>query len=245
MNKRCCAVALAHVNSLQPEVEFSKPFPAGQIAMRKPSEQSVTGWLTDLRHGGNTVTEQVWNRYFQKLVQLAQNHLRTAETRVEDEEDVALSVMQSLCAGAANNRFQQVGNRQELWVLLATMTHRKCVNRIRRNVAQKRGSGKVVGEADLAAGYSLRDLTLDDLESTAPTPETLAVLQEDYEHLMQLLRNDEMRQVALWRMEGHSTTEIADRLKLSDRSIRRKLELIRDTWLEHLEPDNQPDNKDV
>jgi len=204
--------------------------------MSRPSEQSVTGWLADLRHGGNTVTVKVWDRYFQKLVRLAQNHLRNAETRVEDEEDVALSVLQSLCAGAVDNRFQQVGNRQELWVLLATMTHRKCVNRIRRNVAQKRGGGEVVGEADLtAADTSIGGMTLDDLESAAPTAETLAVLQEDYEQLMNLLRNDEMRQVAQWRMEGHSTADIAQKLNLSERSVRRKLDLIRDTWLERVE----------
>ncbi len=206
--------------------------------MTPPSEQSVTGWLAELRHGGNTVAGQVWDRYFQKLVRLAQNHLRNAETRVEDEEDVALSVLQSLCAGAVADRFQQVGNRHELWVLLATMTHRKCVNRIRRNVAQKRGGGEVVGEADMAvADTSIGSMTLDDLESATPTPETLAVLQEDYEQLMNLLRNDELRQVAQWRMEGHSTSDIAQKLNLSERSVRRKLDLIRDTWLERVEED--------
>ena len=199
-------------------------------------EQSVTGWLTDLRHGGESVAGRVWERYFQKLVRLAQNRLRNAETRVEDEEDVALSVLQSLCAGAAADRFQQVGNRHELWVLLATMTNRKCVNRIRRNVAQKRGGGDVVGEADLATSdTSVGGMTLDDLESAAPTAETLAVLQEDYEQLMNGLRTDELRQVAQWRMDGHTTSEIADKLNLSERSIRRKLDLIRDTWLGELE----------
>ncbi|APZ96057.1 ECF-type sigma factor [Fuerstiella marisgermanici] len=200
--------------------------------MKPSSEQSVSGWLVDLRDGGNTVVANVWGRYFQKLVRLAQSHLRNAEKRVEDEEDVALSVMDSLCAGAAANRFQEITNREELWVLLATMTHRKCVNRIRRNVAQKRGSGKVVGEADLSAGGSpSMQMSLDDLESSDPDPETLAVLQEDYELLMQTLRNDEMRDIAKLRMDGYSTPEIAQRTNLSERSIRRKLDLIRDTWL--------------
>lgn len=204
--------------------------------MPTPSDQSVTGWLVDLRHGGETVAGRVWDRYFQKLVRLAQGHLRNSETRVEDEEDVALSVLHSLCAGAASDRFAQIGNRHELWVLLATMTHRKCVNRIRRNVAQKRGGGQVVGEADMAAASGPAEgMTLDDLESVAPTAETLAVLQEDYEQLMQLLRNEELRHVAEWRMEGHSTAEIAEKLNLSERSVRRKLDLIRDTWLEYVE----------
>jgi len=204
--------------------------------MPRPSDQSVSGWLVDLQQGGNSVVAQVWHRYFQKLVRLAQGHLRNAEKRVEDEEDVALSVLDSLCAGAAANRFQQITNRDELWVLLATMTHRKCVNRIRRNVAQKRGGGKVVGENDLVAAASpSMQLSLDDLQSCEPDPETLAILQEDYEQLMTTLRNEEMRNIAKWRMDGYSTSEIAEKAKLSERSIRRKLDLIRDTWLNQVE----------
>ncbi len=199
--------------------------------MQPSSEQSVSGWLVDLRKGGDSVVAQVWNRYFQKLVRLAQRHLCNAEKRVEDEEDVALSVLDSLCAGATANRFQQITNRDELWVLLATMTHRKCVNRIRRNVAQKRGGGKVVGESDLTLGGDSGQISLDDLETSEPDAETLAILQEDYELLLQTLRNDEMRDIAKWRLDGYSTSEIAEKARLSERSIRRKLDLIRDTWL--------------
>lgn len=205
--------------------------------MLSPEEQSVSLWLQDLRHGEDSAIGKVWGRYFQKLVRLAQRHLRNSEKRVEDEEDVALSVLQSLCAGAVNDRFDYVGNREELWVLLATMTHRKCVNRIRRNVALKRGGGKVVGEADLASGQSSGSFTMDDLKSAEPTAESLAILQEDYEQLMSSLRNDEMRRIAAFRMDGYSTAEIAEQVKLSERSVRRKLSLIRDTWLDFVEFD--------
>lgn len=201
------------------------------------NEQSVSLWLQDLRQGEESAAGKVWGRYFQKLVRLAQGHLRNAEKRVEDEEDVALSVLQSLCVGAAADRFQQIDNREELWVLLATMTHRKCVNRIRRNVAQKRGGGKVVGEADLAKQSDSSQFGLNDFESSAPTAETLAILQEDYEQLMQTLRNDEMRTIATLKMDGHSTLEIAEQVELSERSVRRKLNLIRDTWIQEVDSD--------
>ena len=42
--------------------------------------------------------------------------------------------------------------------------------------------------------------------------------------------NDDLRQVALLRMEGDSIEEIAARLGYVPRSIKRKLELIRDLW---------------
>lgn len=207
--------------------------------MNIPSEQSVTGWLAELRRnegGEQSVVGNVWNRYFLKLVRVAQKHLRNAETRVEDEEDVALSVLHSLCAGLPEERFAKITNRDELWILLATMTHRKCVDRIRRNVAQKRGGGKVVGEADLGTdGDHRRPLTLDDLESSELTPESIYSLQEDLHELLNALPAEQLRQVAVLRMEGFSTEDIAEKLKMSGRSVRRKLDLIRDTWLEHVE----------
>lgn len=205
--------------------------------MTSSHEQSVSLWLQDLRQGEDSAVGKVWGRYFQKLVRLAQGHLRNAEKRVEDEEDVALSVLQSLCAGAAADRFQHIDNREELWVLLATMTHRKCVNRIRRNVAQKRGGGKVVGDGDLASGSDSSQFGLDDFESSDPTAETLAILKEDYERLMQTLRNDEMRNIATLKMNGYSTVEIAQQTEMSERSVRRKLNLIRDTWVDEVDAD--------
>ena len=78
--------------------------------MTIPPEQSVTGWLAELRNNDGseqTVVGNVWNRYFLKLVRTAQKHLRYAETRVEDEEDIALSVLNSLCAGHSSH--QSVG----------------------------------------------------------------------------------------------------------------------------------------
>lgn len=208
--------------------------------MRPQSEQSVSLWLEDLRSGEESAAAKVWGRYFQQLVRLAQKHLRYSEKRVEDEEDVALSVLESLCTGAAADRFQYVGNREDLWVLLATMTHRKCVNRIRRNVALKRGGGNVVGEEDLSGGQS-GGMSLNDLESSQPTAETLAVLQEDYERLMGSLRNEEIRSIAALRMDGFSSAEIAEKTGLSERSVRRKVNLIRDTWLEVVEGDECQD----
>ena len=47
--------------------------------------------------------------------------------------------------------------------------------------------------------------------------------------------DDELRAVALLRMEGHSVEEIAARLGFVERSIKRKMRLIRDVWERELE----------
>ena len=63
-----------------------------------------------------------------------------------------------------------------------------------------------------------------------PTPELLAVMDEEYQRLLGRLRNDGLRQIAIWRMQGDSTEEIAQRLDMTVRSVGRKLKLIRDEW---------------
>ena len=47
---------------------------------------------------------------------------------------------------------------------------------------------------------------------------------------MDLLGDDELRRVAQRRMEGDSVEEIATLFKYASRSIKRKLQLIREIW---------------
>ena len=42
--------------------------------------------------------------------------------------------------------------------------------------------------------------------------------------------------VALWRMEGYTVEEIAQRLGYAPRSIKRKLQLIRTIWEKEIRP---------
>jgi DNA-directed RNA polymerase specialized sigma24 family protein len=51
---------------------------------------------------------------------------------------------------------------------------------------------------------------------------------------MNLLDNDTLRQIALWKMEGYTNEEIADRLKVTCRSVERKLRRIREAWAEEV-----------
>jgi len=52
---------------------------------------------------------------------------------------------------------------------------------------------------------------------------------EEY-RLLGLLGDTELESVALWRMEGFTVEEIADRLGYAPRSVKRKLQLIRSVW---------------
>ncbi|MBI3411158.1 MAG: RNA polymerase subunit sigma-70 [Planctomycetes bacterium] len=196
---------------------------------RETPPPSVSRWLVALKEGDSEAASALWRQYFDRLVRLARQKLGAAPRRAADEEDVALSVFRCLCDGAARGRFPELTDRDDLWRLLTTMTIRKAIDQKRRGAGLKRGAGLVRGEsvfADLANETAGLDQALGD----EPTPEWLAMLAEEHTRLLDALGNETLRQVALWKMEGFTNEEIAEKLGLTCRSVERKLERIRSKW---------------
>ena len=102
---------------------------AGETAMS--SEGSVTRWLGALRAGDPAAAQQLWERYFHRLVGLARQRLCGARRRAADEEDVALSAFDSFYRAAEAGRFPQLADRDGLWRLLVTITARKAAHLVR------------------------------------------------------------------------------------------------------------------
>ena len=204
---------------------------------------SVTEWVRQLAAGDQGgPAEMLWERYFQRLVELARNKLRDAPRRVADEEDVALSAFDSFCEGAVQGRFPQLDDRDSLWRLLVTITARKAYRLQLMDRRQKRGGGAVVDQAALAAraaqgkaraGRANDDAAvvgLDQFIAREPTPEFAAQTVEEYRHLLALLGDDRLREVAQWKMEGYTNKEIAAKLRCVPRTVERYLVLIRSVW---------------
>src|SRR5262249_16865097 len=117
--------------------------------MTTEGEGSVTRWIGDLKGGDPDAVREIWRRYFETLVRRARARLGTTARAAEDEEDVALSAFDSFCAAAARGRFPRLEDRDDLWRILVTITARKAADQAQRHRAQKRGGGRVVGEATL------------------------------------------------------------------------------------------------
>jgi DNA-directed RNA polymerase specialized sigma24 family protein len=66
--------------------------------------------------------------------------------------------------------------------------------------------------------------------SREPDPQLAAEVAEQCEALLQRLGDAELRQIALWQMEGYTAEEIAGRLGCAARLVRHKLQLIRTLW---------------
>jgi DNA-directed RNA polymerase specialized sigma24 family protein len=202
------------------------------------SEGSVTRWLGRLQAGDHAAAQRLWERYFRRLVGLARRKLRDAPRRVADEEDVALSAFDSFCRGAEQGRFPQLRDRDDLWRLLFALTARKAFDQVRDQRRHKRGGGRVRGESALlgpedSAG---EEAGLEQVLGREPTPEFAAQVAEECQRLLDLLGDAELRAVALAKMEGDTTEQIAARLGRSPRSVERKLQLIRSLWAKEGQP---------
>jgi DNA-directed RNA polymerase specialized sigma24 family protein len=200
---------------------------------------SITHWLGDLRGGDLGAAQPLWERYFSRLVILARAKLvgRRHPRGEADEEDAALSAFASFCAGVAEGKFPQLADREDLWRILMTITVRKAYAQRQRQKRLKRGGGKVVEEAALRghASDALLDpssaLGLEMMAGDEPTPEFAMIVAEEYERLLDALGDDRLRQVAIRRMEGYTCDEIAAELGCARRTVARRLDLIRKTWL--------------
>ncbi len=195
---------------------------------------SVTQWLADLKDGDESAAQLLWDRYFRHLAALAGKRLQNIPRLPSDGEDVALSAMHSLWEGVNAGRFPDVADRGSLWKLLVAITVRKAHHAVRDEFRQKRGGGKLVGESallnrtELEAGARGLELVLD----REPTPEFAAQMEEEMQRLFDLLPDEELRQIAVWKVQGLTSAEIAKRIDKALATVERRLKLIRSLWSE-------------
>jgi DNA-directed RNA polymerase specialized sigma24 family protein len=202
--------------------------------MAAEDDGSITRWIGDLKAGGDSAAQHLWERYFNRLVHLARSRLRSVRRAgaIHDEEDAALSAFDSFCRGAASGRYPQLADRDELWRLLVVITVRKVLGQLKRQSAQKRAGGRLVGESALIGGDAAGGAGLDLIAGNEPSPELAAQVVDEYRRLRGGLRTEALRRVLDLRLEGYTREEIAQRLGCAERALKRKLELIREAWLQ-------------
>jgi DNA-directed RNA polymerase specialized sigma24 family protein len=198
--------------------------------MIQASDGSITHFIEDLKAGDKAAAAPLWQRYFPRLMGLAQKKLRGARRSADaDEEDAVISAFDSFCDGAAKGRFPNLRDRDDLWRLLLVITVRKVWDQLKRGQAAERGGSRVWLEADLRVGDE--DGLLDQVVGREPSPEFAMMLAEGFEGLLSQL-DHELRRVALLKLEGDTDQEIAAKLGFCRRTVSFKLALIRRIWRE-------------
>lgn len=198
---------------------------------RMPLEDSVTDWIHALKDGDQRAAQQLWQHFVERLLQVARSQLGQSPRRAADEEDVVVSAFDGLCRGVQEGRFPSLHDRDDLWQILVMLTERKAASQQRRELAAKRGGGKVRGDSLLhRARRSGEAGETEQLADTEPTPELAVQITEELGELLDKLNDWMLVRIAVDKLHGYTNEEIAERLDISLRSVERKLRLIRTIW---------------
>ena len=187
------------------------------------SEDSISQWIAELKHGDPEAARRIWDRYFPRLCRFTRDKLSPASRRAQDEEDLALSAINALCSGAVEGRFQQLSNRDDLWQIMVMIATRKAAN-VHRHQAVRRESGECDMRPEGGAAWSL------DLLSDSPASHAfLNTIDIHCEELLSKL-NGKLREVAILKLQGYSNEEIGNLRQRGLSTIERYLKMIREIW---------------
>ncbi|MFW6171912.1 MAG: ECF-type sigma factor [Planctomycetota bacterium] len=191
----------------------------------------ITDMVPRMREGDDEAADVLWQEFFSRLVGYARRKLDGLSRAATGEEDVALSAMFSFCRGMEEGRFDKVEDREGLWKLLVTITARKACATRRKAYAAKRDARQTQHEGSILWFESWEESGggLDQL-AVAPSEEMADQVVDNCHRLLDCL-DEKSRQVALWTLEGYSTSEIAAKLGCVRRTVERKLERIREKWI--------------
>lgn len=199
-------------------------------AANESNDAEIVRWIGTIHAVDDEMAAKIWDRYFPGLVRLARDRIGTMPRRVFDEEDIAVSALRSFFRGAEEGRFD-LRDQQDLWKLLVTITIRKVTAERRRFFSDKRGQGRVSGDSVFyQVNADGRLETFNDVLDEHLMPELADDVRRACEGLLEMLKNDKLRQTALLKMEGYTNTEIAADMNCSVARVKQRLAEIRSTW---------------
>lgn len=187
---------------------------------------SVSHWLKELKAGDSVAVEAIWNRYYQKVVELAGRKMKVNPDHAVDGEDIAQLVMHRFCTNAVQGGYPSLDDREQLWDLLVVFT----LNRIRKHL---RACNTLKRSGLFSQVFEFRQAeVLQDLQ-TPEAPTIMADMMESW--LARLDQEDpdgQLKQIAVWSMDGISGSEIARILKKRKSFVLQQIRLIRLLWEE-------------
>jgi DNA-directed RNA polymerase specialized sigma24 family protein len=193
------------------------------------TDSSINRWLNRLEKGDGLAAERIWNIYFDRLVHLAHGRLQARLRKAVDAEDIALSAFNSFCDGVKMKKYPQLADRDGLWRLLVSITIHKLLHAVRREGRQKRGGN--FRELNGLTTSSESIFAINQIVSREPSPEFAVEVAEQYDLFLKALGDPDLVQLTIWKMEGLTNEEIAEKLNRTTRTVERKLHLIRKIWI--------------
>lgn len=186
--------------------------------------KNVSHWIDLVKAGDSAAANHLWQHYFDRLVRSVRRRLQGQNRAISDEEDIALSVFDSFYNAAEKGRFPDLSDRSDLWRLLLRMSARKVVDKRRRDQRQRRGGDVKIHSFSVTGD----DESVIEAIGEEPSPEMVLMMQESVEEFFSQLGGGQLKQIAVAKLEGYSNAELAKRFSCSERTIERRLHLIRE-----------------
>jgi DNA-directed RNA polymerase specialized sigma24 family protein len=191
------------------------------------NEPSASSLISKLRSGDEDAARILWDRFFAQLLTLTRGRLQSSSRAMEDEEDIVLSAMKSFCIGVRNGRFPELAGRESLWRLLLTITLRKLSTKQNYDKRSKRDVSRLKSSS---LDAEAQEAEVNAFISRELNPDVAAQCAEQIGRLLESLEHDDLKKVALMKMEGYTNNEIATEIVCSQTSVERKLRTIRSIW---------------
>lgn len=193
------------------------------------SSDSLVALLRGLEEGKSAAEAQLLAQYLEKLTRLAARRIGS---------DLQAKVNSNAVANAALNSFirqypksdWEVLDRHALWLLLAGITRRKCARERRPFLTQKRDARKEtppVRAADAGEDAS-------DYPAVGPRPDEVVMFQDLLRWVLE--QGDEtVRRIVRLRLDGEDMATISQQVGVSERTVARRLNQLRDQLQKQLE----------
>ena len=182
---------------------------------------TITRCIRDLEVGETSrrddAARELWEYFFADLMCCARRRLQAANASrgLADEEDAAERAFTKVCRGIERGQLR-LGNRIDLFKVLRSAATREAIRLIHH---------------DKRARYCGRhEAVLEHIPAAAPSAELLVLAFDACQRLLYLLDNDDLRQVAIWKLAGYSNEAIRFQLGCSIATVERVLAHIRETW---------------
>ena len=176
--------------------------------------------LEALQAGDEEAARQLFDRYAEQLVLLARKRISQRLASRIDAEDIVQSVFRTFFHRAREGKFH-LEEPDDICKLLARITAHKTFRQIAFHRRAKRNATQEAGHGEAAQDMLMK------LIMAEPSPEEAAEFVDQLQHFLDKLDPDQ-RQILELRMEGYSNVEIAERLGINDRQIRRRMEKVRE-----------------
>jgi RNA polymerase sigma-70 factor (ECF subfamily) len=184
-----------------------------------PDSSQARILLNRWRSGDEDAARELFQIYEERLLGLARQRISQRFGSRLDPEDVVQSVFRTFFTRSKEGKFQ-VEKADDVWKLLARITVHKTFRQIAFHRAAKRNVNMEKTQGDDPHDYVLS------LLDRGPTPEMANQFLDQVEHLVNRLSPNH-REILELRMQGYKDVEIAEKLNVSDRTIRRAMEQVR------------------